>query len=282
MRTAGGIVGWASYFGVFHLFTDDGLYVAKCFRDMREGQVGPDVLFTEHFCGILARMPETGRTYILGGDTDGRITEVLGLDSITKFDGSYELTPADIAKAEQARAEHAARQVAVRSLKIASGKAALPTAAEAVVTVDDKRGFDARLAVDEKNLYVDYEVRSPAPLVNNTDNPQIIFRGGNALDLQLATDPAADPARAKAEPGDLRLLVTRDKAGKTVAVVYRTKVKGFTGQPIALTSVVQAGALATENFDSIEVVSDTITLDYTPRSVGFGATVTIQIGRAHV
>jgi hypothetical protein len=277
MRTAGGIVGWASYFGVFHLFTDDGLYVAKCFRDMREGQVGPDVLFTEHFCGILARIPETGRTYILGGDLDGRITEVLGLDSIKKFDGSYEITPAEIAKAEQARAEHAARQVAVRSLKIARGKAALPTAAEVVVTVDDKRGFDARLAVDEKNLYLDYEVRTPAQLVNNTDNPQILFRGGNAIDLQLATDPAADSARVKAVPGDIRLLVTQDKAGKPVAVLYRTKVKGFTGQPIALTSVVQAGSLATENFDSIEVVSDKITLTYTPRSVGFGATVTIPL-----
>ena len=277
MRTAGGIVGWASYFGVFHLFTDDGLAVAKCFRDMREGHVGPDVLFTEHFCGILARIPETGRTYILGGDTDGRITEVIGLDSVKKFDGSYEITPAEFAKAEQARAEHAARQVAVRSLKIASGKAALPTAAEAVVTVDDKRGFDARLAVDEKNLYVDYEVRSPAQLINNTDNPQILFRGGNAIDLQLATDPAADPARVKAAPGDIRLLATQDKAKTPVAVLYRTKVKGFTGQPIALTSVVQAGALATENFDAIEVVSDKITLDYTPRSVGFGATVTIPL-----
>jgi hypothetical protein len=277
MRTAGGIVGWASYFGVFHLFTDDGLYVAKCFRDMREGQVGPNVLFTEHFCGILTRIKATGRTYILGGDLDGRITEVLGLDSIKKFDGAYEITPADIANADQARAEYAARQVAVRSLKITRGKAALPTAAEVVVTVDDKRGFDARLAVDEKNLYLDYEVRTPVQLVNNTDNPQILFRGGNVLDLQLATDPNADSNRVKAVPGDIRLLVSRDKTGKPVAVLYRTKVKGFTGQPIALTSVVQAGSLATENFDSIEIISDKITLDYTPRSIGFGATVTIPL-----
>ena len=277
MGQAGDCVGWASYFGIFHLFTADGLYIAKAFRDMREGQVGPDVLFTEHFCGRLVRDGKTGRTYILGGDTDGRITEVLGLETIKRFGGTFEITNSDIESAEKAREKHAQSKVAASVLKIPRSKAALPTAPEVVVTVDEKRGFDARLAVDEKNLYLDYEVRAPAPLVNNTDNPQILFRGGNAIDLQLATDPAADPARVKAAPGDIRLLVTQDKAGKPVAVLYRTKVKGFTGQPIALTSVVQAGALATENFDSIEVVSDKITLDYTPRSVGFGVTLTIPL-----
>ncbi len=53
----------------------------------------------------------------------------------------------------------------------------------------------------------------------------------------LATDAKADPA-AQNVPGDLRVLVTRQNGpstssgqAKPLAVIYRPKVKGFTGQP---------------------------------------------------
>ena len=76
----------------------------------------------------------------------------------------------------------------------------------------------------------------------------ILFRGGNVLDIQIATDTAADAKRKKPAAGDMRLLVTR-KAGKPFAVLYRPRVKGFAGKPIVLTS-----PTGSEAFDSIEVV----------------------------
>jgi hypothetical protein len=48
-------------------------------------------------------------------------------------------------------------------------------------------------------------------------------------------DPQTDPTRTTPAPGDLRLLLTRQQR-KPVAVFFRPKVKGLTGQPLVLTS----------------------------------------------
>src|SRR5262245_38320918 len=63
--------------------------------------------------------------------------------------------------------------------------------------VDGKRGFTARATYDAQNLYVSYDVESPFELVNSIPDPHILFKGGNLLDIQLATDPGADPKRTK-------------------------------------------------------------------------------------
>jgi hypothetical protein len=136
--------------------------------------------------------------------------------------------------------------------------------------VDGKRGFTARAAYDAQNLYVSYDVESPFELVNSVPDPQILFKGGNLLDIQLATDPKADATRTRPAPGDVRLLVTRQQ-GKAVAVVYRPKVKGFAGQPVVLKS-----PTGQEAFDAIEV-SDKVRLDYRKTPAGFSAVVTIPL-----
>jgi hypothetical protein len=105
----------------------------------------------------------------------------------------------------------------------------------------------------------------------------LLFKGGNVLDIQLATDPATDPKRTKPAPGDLRLLISRQAAAtpgaqpKTVAVIYRPKVKGFTGKPETLSS-----PTGSEPFDTIEQ-TERIKLDYksTPGIQGFDALLTI-------
>jgi hypothetical protein len=101
-------------------------------------------------------------------------------------------------------------------------------------------------------------------------DPRLLFKGGNLLDIQLAADPAADAKRKTPAPGDVRILVTRQKA-KTVAVVYRPKVKGFSGQPIVLTS-----PTGQEAFDAIEP-TDRVALEYAKAPGGFTAVVTIPL-----
>ena len=100
----------------------------------------------------------------------------------------------------------------------------------------------------------------------------MIFKGGNCLDLQLATDPKADAARTKPAPGDIRVLITR-RGEKPLAVVYRYKVAGFTGQPTVFTS-----PTGSESMDQIEVWED-VALTYEKTGLGFLATVTLPLAR---
>jgi hypothetical protein len=267
---AGEFTGLATYFGNFHLFTRDGLYVARLFKDGREAAMGPDVLNAETNCGQLIRTQKSGRYLLLAGDTDGRVTEVLGLDTLQRFQGTHALTPDDVEAVQKAQAEYARLKTQAQRLSIARGRSALDVASGITKVVDGKRGFTARAAYDAQNLYVRYDVESPFGLVNSIPDPHTLFKGGNLLDLQLAADPGADPKRTKPAAGDVRLLVTRQQ-GKAVAVVYRPKVKGFQGEPVVLKS-----PTGQEAFDAIEV-SDQVRLEYRKTPAGFSAVVTVPL-----
>jgi hypothetical protein len=270
LGVAGEFTGVATYFGNFHLFTRDGLYVAKLFKDLRLGEMGADVLNSETFCGQLIKTEKSGRYLLLGGDTDGRVTEVLGLDSVARFQGIHTIEPEHVALVQKAEAEYSGLEARGQALSIVRGRPALDVASGVTKAVDGKRGFTARAAYDAQNLYVCYDVKSPVELVNTISDPHIVFKGGNLLDIQLATDPRADPQRTKPAAGDIRVLVTRQQ-GKPVVVVYRPKVNGFQGQPVVLRS-----PTGQETFDAIEV-SDKVRLEYRQGPAGFSAVVTIPL-----
>jgi hypothetical protein len=270
LGVAGEFTGLATYWGTFHLFTRDGLYVAYLFKDQRLGEMGPDVLNAETSCGQLIKTQKSGRYLLLGGDTDGRVTEVLGLDTIQRFEGTHAVTPKEVEAVQKAQAEYAGLKARAQRLSIVRGRAALDVASGVSKVVDGKRGFTARTAYDARNLYLSYDVESPFELVNSIPDPHTVFKGGNLLDLQFATDPEADPKRGAPAPGDVRLLVTRQQ-GKPLAVLYRPKLKGFTGQSVVLKS-----PTGQEAFDAIEV-SDEVRLEYQKTPAGFRAVVTVPL-----
>ncbi len=270
LGVAGEFTGVATYYGNFHLFTRDGLYVARLFKDQRLGEMGPDVLSAETFCGQLIRTEKSRRYLLLGGDTDGRVTEVQGLNSVRRFEGSHTITPGQVAAVQKARGEFARLEARAQGFGIVRGRQALEVATAVTRVVDGRRGFRARAAYDARNLYVSYDVKSPFELVNSIPDPRIVFKGGNLLDVQLAADPGADAKRTRPAAGDVRLLVTRQK-GKPLVVLYRPKVKGFQGQPIVLKS-----PTGQEAFDAIEV-DGKVRLDYRKTPEGFTALVTIPL-----
>ena len=167
-------------------------------------------------------------------------------------------------------AEYEQAKTRGQRLEIVRSRNGLPSAKAVNRIVDANRAFTARTAHDEKNLYIAYDVTSPVGLVNEINDPHLIFKGGNLLDIQFAADPQADPNRKTPAPGDARILVTRQKE-KPVAVVFRPKVKDFKGKPIVLTS-----GTGKEPFDAIET-TDRIGLEYTARNGGFNAVVTIPL-----
>jgi hypothetical protein len=270
LDVAGEFTGLSTYFGTFHLFTRDGLYVARLFKDQRLGESGPEVLNTETGCGQLIKTEKTGRYLLLGGDTDGRVTEVLGLDTVRNFQGTYTLTATDVAAVHEGQIEFARQKAQAQRLTIVRGRPALEVASGVNKIVDAKRGFTARAAYDRQNLYVSYDVETPFDLVNAIPEPQILFKGGNLLDIQLGTDPNANARRTRPGPGDLRLLVTRQR-GKPVAVIYRPKIRGFQGRPVILRS-----PTGEESFDVIEE-TDEVKLEYRKTPAGFSALVTIPL-----
>jgi hypothetical protein len=271
LGVAGEFTGAACYFGPYHLFTRDGVYVAMLLRDGRSGGLGPDITASETLTGQLVKPERMNRYFLLAGDQDGRVTEILGLDTLKRLRGGvYVHSEADVALAAKAQADYQRARVKNQRLEIVRGKAGLAAAKPITRPVDDRRSFTARAAYDEKNLYLVFDVSSPAELTNEISDPRLLFRGGNCLDIQLAADPTADPARERPVPGDLRILVTR-RGGKPLTVIYRPRVKGLADQPTVLTS-----PTGRESFDAIET-TDQVALEYATRPGGFVALATIPL-----
>jgi hypothetical protein len=268
---AGDFTGAATYFGPYHIFTRDGLYVGMIMRDGRTGGLGPDITASEVVTGQLVKPEGMDRYFLLAGDQDGRVTEVLGLDTVKRLpSGTYVHTEDAVKQTVAALAEFERLKAKGVRLDIVRGRPALEVAKGVGKTVDEARRFTARAAYDEKDLYVSFEVMSPAEMTNDVSDPRLVFKGGNCIDIQIAVDPAADPKRKTPAPGDMRLLVTRQK-GKPMAVIYRPKVQDFAGEPIVLTS-----PTGKESFDAI-AATDAVGIDYRKITGGFQAVVTVPL-----
>jgi len=274
LGTAGDFTGFATYFGCHHLYTrQDGIPVAMLFRDPRVaiGELGADVIACENYNGQLVKPHGMNRYFALGGDQDGRINEVLGLDTVAYLSGGvYTHTDTDVLRTTEALTHYQAALARTVKMVIVRGEHELSVAPVISRVLNADQSFKARMAYDAQNLYVQYDVVSPAELTNAMPDPQTIFKGGNLLDLQLATDPTADARRTTPAPGDLRLLVTR-RDGKPYAVFFRPKVHGFQGTPTILTS-----PTGQEAFDAIEV-TDSVQLAYHHDAGTFSATLTIPL-----
>jgi len=275
MGVAGDFFAHQTYFGINHVFRRDGMYVGALLRDGRLGGRGPYEGQPEGQGGYFGKLNINGeRRYILiHGGQDSRVWEVLNLDTIKDLPGGvYHHSQGHVAQAKAAQEAYAAALEDAQRLTIVRGRAALDVAEPVEKTLEGGRGFAVRLAYDADNLYVRYDVTAKEPLANAISDPQIIFRGGNLLDLQLATDPAADAKRTKPAAGDVRLLITHQK-NQPMAVLYCPKIAGFKGEPIVLSS-----PTGTESFDAIEVISD-LKLEYRKTNTGFNAIATVPLQR---
>lgn len=273
MGIAGDFIAFQTYMGPNQIFRTDGQYIGTILADGRLGKQGAYEGQPEGQGGTFTQVKIDGeyRTFAIHGGQDIRVWEVLGLDTVKDLPGGeYEHTPELAAKARLAYEEYQAGLAGVETLVIAKGKGALETATPAGRIIEGGRSFEVRTAYDDENLYVRYEVKSPHGLENNFSDPQTIFRGGNLLDIQIATNSKADPERSTPAPGDIRILATRLK-GKPFAVLYRPKVEGFAGRPIVLES-----PTGKEAFDSIEVM-ETVDLDYKKTKGAFTAMLTIPL-----
>ena len=263
MGKGGDFLVFQTYFGPNHVFRADGLYVGALLKDGRlmlnrgqdegqpEGQGG-------YFGKLKVEDGQPERYFVIGGGQDARVWEVVGLDTIKDLPGgTYVHTPELAAKAETAKREY--RMAIGAANRIVIGKD-LASAKAVEKELESGPAFKAKVARDDRNLLLEYDVTSPTPLINTVPDPKLLFKGGNCLDIQLEN--------SLGEP--VRVLVTRYQ-GKPFATVYFPKVKDFKGEPTVFNS-----PTGKESFDEIRFL-DNIALTSEKTDKGFRARVTLPL-----
>ena len=216
VRLQGGISLLAvnGYFGQFNLLASDGLWVASLCHDNRYGPpAGPNTVWPENFSGWFYRHRDNGKVYLIAGDTDVRIWEVTGLDSIRNAKQTFTLTAEDHRRAVEAvqRRQGIAEGLAPLAMRRATpqvdGKVDDWDMSKAGRLARRERPARVALAYDDQYLYAAFDVEDDSPLRNSGKDPALLFKTGDACEVLLATDPTADPQRTAPGRGDLRLLL---------------------------------------------------------------------------
>jgi len=298
LGVAGEFTGAVTYFNPYHIWTTDGIYVTALTRDGRDGRLGPDVIASESHQGQLVKLTMPGassagvqesgssgvqngdrvdRYFLLAGANDGRITEIIGLDKVRRLaGGTYILTEAMAEIAIKARQDYDLMMAKSQKMDIQRGGLSALEKAPAVERImDEARRFAVRSTYSADNLYFRYDMKVPHGLVNTQPDPKFLFKGGNALDIQIQTE---DLKTEDLKGNPVRLLVTRQD-GKTKAMLY---FKNTPAPSVFRSLGLQSSAPFTftsptgeETFAHIEDVSDIITLDYQEVPDGLVATVTV-------
>jgi hypothetical protein len=268
--------------GNVYLFTTDGLFVATLFRDCRYGEAAWSMPKAER--GMLLSGVTNGEESFWPSITqtsDGNVYLVTNFPSILRLDGletirrlparTLNVTPEMLAACRAWFVETEARrqeQQRKQDTLVVAIRPAAPTvdgklddwAGANWLTIDrrwkqqgdwgrSEQKAEAALAVAGDRLYAAYKTGEPNMLNNAGTSLPNLFKTGGALDLMVGTDPKADPKRARAATGDVRLLVAMVK-GKPVAVLYRPVSPGGGGEGVHFSS-----PLRTITFDRVDDVT---------------------------
>ncbi len=229
--------------GTWNIWTADGLLAGRIFRDIRDpnrrawsmqgAPPGLDVSDVtagqEHFQGHFCRAGD-GRYYVVAGHNHASVVEVIGIDRFRRYGGTVEVTPETIRRA-LAHKRRRARETVYRKApvldcpplgerpRIDGDPTDWPGQPAATIDVSKGRGAAFRIGVSGRDLLLCWQVRGLGPMKNTGNDWRKAFKSGAAVDVQLSTDPAADPRRGRPVAGDKRLLLTW-LGGEPTAVLY--------------------------------------------------------------
>ncbi|MCE9530184.1 MAG: hypothetical protein K8T89_03465 [Planctomycetes bacterium] len=170
----------------------------------------------EHFHGYFTKIDADGKYYIVHGHNLIGLFEVLGLDKIRRLTGTIKVTAADSQRVRDWEEEQARREVKSQARLVEC----LPHAGPATKDVAEIDGAKFAISFDADSLYLRWTVDGYGELKNTGTDFRRYFKTGAIVDVHLATDPAADPARRSPARGDLRLVISKID-GKPEAVLYQ-------------------------------------------------------------
>lgn len=226
-------------------------------------------MYEEHFFGSITKADD-GKVYAVCGHNHASVLRVDGLESMARLQGTATVRPEDI---EKVRAYIVAQEARRRAQDPAFAKVFQVGAPRTIDGRDaewprdcffvvDKvwnyisKQFDvlvsAAIGYDKQNLYLCVRVNNDeTPMRNSSQDERMLFKGGDAVDLQLRTGAAAQGSEAGPQPGDVRVLFSNFR-GKPVAVLYRYRVPGTPEDK----AQVFASPWRSERVDRVEVLQD--------------------------
>jgi len=228
--------------GEWGVLTADGFYLTRLFNgnvfDWHwPADATPGVDMTdlppgcggEDFGGSVTQAKD-GRVYVQSGKMAIWNILLSGLDRTVAIPGGkVTLTAAETKQAQAIREQTLQAAAAGSSLTVPRGTITNFTGNlwgdfKGIEPVTYQKNEEAAvrtvLAHDDANLYLGWEVRDTTPWVNGAQDISQMYAGGDTVDFQLGTDPAADPKRTHAVQGDLRLSIGNFQ-GKPTAVLYK-------------------------------------------------------------
>ncbi len=207
----------------------------------------------EDFHGSICRADD-GKVYAIAGKNHVTVVRVDGLERMQRLGGSFEVTRKDLDATMAWAAERARLQQALQPARVydvAWMRKPAKTDGDLITDWPDSRlltilevrdvtgrvsmSWQAKLAFDDKHLYIAGIGVETSPMVKSAEDPERLFQYGDALDLHLGLKTGADPKRQTAAPGDVRLLLA-PVDNKMAAMLYRYRVPGFKGTPTSFKS----------------------------------------------
>ena len=243
--------------GRFFVLTSDGLYLDEMFKDVRMGgKRDPYLIGGEAFGGFFGKAEKTGEYYLEAGSY--RVFHLSGLTQAKRNAGTLQVTAQQSIAAERNLANKVARKSAKKDANVTrlktepviDGKDS-DWAGVPMVKWDKSGRFPAgvRAGYDDRNLYLFYDIGDSSHWKNSGKDWTLLFKTGDSVDLQLATDPSANSSRTQPVPGDIRVLIAPYQ-GKNVAVLYRHRL------PVKDNPVTFTCPWRSENVDSVKLLTD--------------------------
>ncbi len=248
------------YYGNYNMLNEDGLFVHEFCHDNRRGYPqDSNNINPEGFGGFILQHPKTKKVYLMGGDSDGRIWEVKGLDTIKRSKMTIDITTEDVKNSTKSLFDYQAMTGNTVASTVIN-KMQTPVQVDALLNEWDfskansiqtgpGRGGKAIAGYDDKFLYIAYRVADDSPFVNSGTDWPYLFKTGDLADILLCTTADADPKR-KAGKGDLRLLFA-PYMGKPVVIVNQKVADGGPVAPLKFTSPGQF-----EEYERVSILTD--------------------------
>ncbi|MHC4198442.1 MAG: hypothetical protein ACYSU0_00425 [Planctomycetota bacterium] len=227
--------------GEWHVLTEKGFYLTRLFegdptKNVYPKRAAPGVSLDtcppgageEAFGGSVTQARD-GRLFVQAGHISYWVAEVTGLDTVRPLAGGrVTLTAGDVIRANELRGKYLAGESRERRMEVKkatpefTGDLGRDFKGQKVVRYKQTDAAEVRtaFAYDDEHLYAAWQVKDDTPWVNGADAPEFMYARGDTVDIQLGTDPKADPKRRKAVMGDLRISIG-PFGGRPTAVVYR-------------------------------------------------------------
>lgn len=259
----------------FLLTVKDGLYVGTLFQDGRLPKPGLPVNEkdlagktmghfsngSEPFNGWFGSQND-GKIRMTNGlaNQAGMIHEVIGLDSISRFDGpSLTVDQVTIAKADAFNQKQVLEKSATKIYQVAALQQApsitgkmqeWKTIKPLEIKVEGNPAVGkAKIAYDADNLYLLYEIKDKSPWKNTGKEFSKLFKTGDCVDLKLRVKTGKKSNAVTAD--DCRILIA-DFNAKPVAVLMKPIDKSA---PANL-QVSYSSPVTTKTFDRVEIIKN--------------------------